>query len=45
VLGLLEVGSDNGRTMTADKNPKDLEPADDGFEQMFAELGAPQSRS
>lgn len=30
--------------MTADKNPKDLEPADDWFEQMFAELGTPESK-
>jgi hypothetical protein len=30
--------------MTADKNPKDLEPADDWFEQMFAELDTPESK-
>jgi hypothetical protein len=42
VLGLLEAGSGKGRTMTADKNPKDLEPAD--FERILAEWDSPESK-
>ena len=43
VLGLLEAGSGEGRTMAADKNQKNLEPPDD-FERMFAELRIPESK-
>jgi hypothetical protein len=43
VLGLLESGSGEGRTMTADKNQKNLEPPGD-FERMFAELRTPESK-
>jgi hypothetical protein len=42
VLGLLAAGSDKRRTMTADKNPKDLEPAD--FERILAEWDSPESK-
>jgi hypothetical protein len=43
VLGLLEAGSGQGRTMTSDKNPKNLEPPDQ-FDQMLAELNTPKSK-
>jgi hypothetical protein len=43
VLGLLEAGSGEGRTMTADKNLKNLGPLD-SFDQMFAEWDTPESK-
>jgi hypothetical protein len=43
VLGLLETGSGEGRTMTADKNLKNIGPPDP-FDQMFAELRTPESK-
>jgi hypothetical protein len=42
LCGLLEAGSGKRRTMTADKNPKDLEPAD--LERILAEWDSPESK-